>query len=113
MRGATYGDKQVDGKDLAANLATGNLRMAQKGTDAAGPLRENVGLTTQRGGVLDYMRPPDTERTPGTHPTHLGSSYAAKIASHDAKRPNLPARTPQPERKREAGSIITPTRKTR
>ena len=55
MRGATYGDKQIDGKDLAAAIATGTLRVAQKSSDAAGPLRENVGVTTQRGGALDYL----------------------------------------------------------
>lgn len=114
MRGATYGDKQVDGKDLAANIATGNLRIAQKSGDAAGPLRENVGLTTQRGGVLDYTRPPDIERKPGAHPTHLGASYAAKIATLEANRPKLPERQPTPARKVETGSIIVRnTRKAR
>ena len=80
MRGACYGDAQIDERDLAENLATGKLRVAHRGTDAAGPLRENVGLTVTS---LDYRRTRDHgtfEKNP--HPAHVAGSNAAKIAAY-------------------------------
>lgn len=80
IRGACYGDMQIDGRDLAENIATGKLNVARRGTDAAGPLRENVGLTVTS---LDYRRTRDHgtfEKNP--HPAHVAASNAAKIDAY-------------------------------
>ena len=45
------------GKEVAKLFATGQIASVRRGRgrDACGPVREGVGLTTQRGGELDYL----------------------------------------------------------
>lgn len=101
------------GKEIAKLFATGAIARTQRSTDAAGPLRDNVGLTTQRGGALDYRGPggqPDHREAARTDMRTQTTRRAAQLASYTGNRPNLPTRHTQPERKRETGSIITKTK---
>lgn len=106
------------GAEVAKLFATGAIRSVRRGgRDAAGPIKEDVGLTTQRGGFLDYRGPggcPDhMEGAKGDMPTQT-ARRGAQIGAYTGNRPNLPPRPAgRPQGKPETGSIIKPTRKAR
>lgn len=103
------------GAEVAKLFATGAISSVRRGgRDAAGPIKEDVGLTTQRGGFLDYRGPggcPDhMEGAKGDMPTQT-ARRGAQIGAYTGNRPNLPPRPAgRPQGKPETGSIIKLTR---
>ena len=79
------------GKEVAKLFATGAIRSARRSTDAAGPLREDVGLTTQRGGALDYRGPggmPDHREGARSDMPKQATRRAAQLAAYDTRNRN-------------------------
>lgn len=116
MRMVGTGGTGHKGAEIAKLFATGKIASVRRGgRDAAGPLKEDVGLTTQRGGALDYRGPggiPDhMEGAKGDMPTQT-TRRGSQIGAYTGNRPSLPTRpAARHQGKPETGSIIQPTRK--
>lgn len=78
------------GKEVAKLLATGKVRSVRRGgKDAAGPLKEQVGCTLQRGGPMDYLERP-TERAADTGNATTNAPHRAdQITRYQANRPGI------------------------
>lgn len=77
---------RVNRIEMAQHLLSpnGGGHLALRDKDAAGPLREGVGLTAQRGGELDYIAPPTDDRRP-TGWAHIAKRRAAQIDNYTRK----------------------------
>lgn len=76
--------------EIAKLFATGAITHTRRSNDAAGPLRDNVGLTTQAGGPLDYRGPggaPDHQEVPHRDNTSQSRRRAAQLHAYTSKRP--------------------------
>lgn len=74
------------GAEVAKMLATGQANVTLRNKDAAGPLKESVGLTTQRGGATDYLRN-RSSRMENTQPLSIDAQgiRATDIAGYDTR----------------------------